>query len=320
MAYRIILKQNNVLFTGWNGRFFGKYLAYFFVRNSISNREGNMRYTFALLLLFIPLAFGQSHVLLSEVCVRNSAGEFIEIYNPTNSTVTIENYYLTDLYGKLETADDFYPVIVSGPVQNQQTSDFLVQFPAGTTIDPGEAIIIAMSGSGFLATYTFEPDYEIMDTGTGILMSVPANGFVGTSAGLSNGGETVTLFHWDSYSDLVQDVDYASWSDDGVRRVDKTGIAFDGPDSGTTETTYLDDTPALDQDRISGGPHPNGESFTRVDYAEGTETFSGGNGLYGHDETSENLSITWEFAIASPGDVTTAISHSTWAKIKLLDF
>jgi len=111
-------------------------------------------------------------------------------------------------------------------VQNQKIFDFLAQFPAGTTIEPGEALIIALNGTDFLATYSFEPDFEIIETGIVIPMQIPANGFIGSSAELANGGGTVTVFYWNSYSDLVQNIDYASWSDDFVRRLDKTGICI----------------------------------------------------------------------------------------------
>ena len=106
------------------------------------------------------MSIGQNHVLLSEICVRNSPAEFIEIYNPTGSGVLIEDYFLTDLYGRSVSADEFYPIIVNSPVQNQKIFDFLVQFPAGTIIEPGEALIIALNGTDFLATYSFEPDDE----------------------------------------------------------------------------------------------------------------------------------------------------------------
>ncbi|MCD4702055.1 MAG: lamin tail domain-containing protein, partial [Candidatus Aegiribacteria sp.] len=254
-----------------------------------------MKFVFIVLLLIISISIGQDHILLSEICVRNSPAEFIEIYNPTGAGVLIEDYYLTDLYGRSVSTDEFYPIIVNSPVQNQQIFDFLVQFPAGTVIEPGEALIIALNGTDFLATYSFEPDFEIIETGIGIPMRIPLNGFVGSSAELANGGGTVTVLYWDSYSDLVQDIDYASWSDDYVRRLDKTDICVDGPDTDDIESTYYNDTDPLIQDRISGGPHPNGQSFTRIDFTEGTETLSGGNGLYGHDETSENMSQTWAF-------------------------
>ncbi|MCD4701836.1 MAG: hypothetical protein K8S24_08280, partial [Candidatus Aegiribacteria sp.] len=104
---------------------------------------------------------------------------------------------------------------------------------------------------------------------------------------------------------------------DFVRRLDKTNICFDGPDAYDIESTHYDDTDPLIQDRILGGPHANGQSFTRLDFTEGTETLSGGNGLYGHDETSENMSQTWAFVITTPGFIQpTAISRGTWGEIK----
>ncbi len=275
--------------------------------------------------LFLPLlaisitAAAQDHLLLSEICVRNNPQEFIEVYNPMSYSVSLENYYLTDLYGDEANHGEFYPYIVFGSILSQDVSDFLVRFPAGSQIQPGQALIVALRGNDFQTSYGYLPDFEIVSTGAVQQMAVPLNGFVGSSAGLSNGGETVTLFYWDSASDLVQDVDYASWSDDLVRRLDKSGISIDGPDPDTNETVYFNDTAVEYQDRISGGPHPAGESFTRVDFSEGSEIFTGGNGITGHDETSENMSLTWGFAESSPGDVVTALQRSTWGELKTID-
>ena len=44
-----------------------------------------------------------------------------------------------------------------------------------------------------------------------------------------------------------------------------------------------------------------GAAFLRVDGGEGAETASGGNGLTGHDETSEDVSATWSVQAFTPG-------------------
>ena len=44
-----------------------------------------------------------------------------------------------------------------------------------------------------------------------------------------------------------------------------------------------------------------GAAFLRVDGSEGAETATGGNGVTGHDETSEDASNTWAGGIHDPG-------------------
>jgi hypothetical protein len=275
-----------------------------------------MRFVYPLVLLAVTAGFGQSVLLLSEICVRPSAAEFIEIYNFGSTTVPLDDYYLTDLYGDVTKVDEFYPYIVCGAISSQLNTDFLVSFPPGATVAPGEAVTVAMDGDGFLGAYGSAPDYDLIGSGTGTSMEIPANGFVGSNAGLTNGAETVTLFYWDGISDLVLDSDYAQWGTDQTRRVFKNGISLDGPDAGSTPSGYLDETPPDQQDSISPDAHPDGESYQRIDFNEGSEILSGGNGIDGHDETSENLSVTWTTANVGPGSAQTPLSRSTWAEIK----
>lgn len=275
-----------------------------------------MRIVIICLLLTVAAGFSQSILLLSEVCVRPSASEFIEVFNPNGSAVSLSNYYLCDLYGDNTNVEQFYPNLVTGTISPQLNSDFLVKFPAGASIPAGGVIVIAMDGTGFSGEYGFAPDFDITGSGTGTAMEVPSNGFVGNNAGLNNGAEVVTLFYWDGNTDLVQDADYVQWGIDGTRRVVKSGISLDGPDAGTTPSYYLDDTSPGSQNTISPDAHLNGESYQRIDYSEGAEVKTGGNGIDGHDETSEDLSNTWTTDTAAPGEVETALGRSTWAGIK----
>jgi hypothetical protein len=139
------------------------------------------------------------------------------------------------------------------------------------------------------------------------LVGVP---LIQSAAGLSNAREVIVLFRWDGQSDLVQDIDIVQWSDAGpvfnTVSPNKTGQAFDGPDADTTPTPYLPDTAPALQDLAHPGQHDFGLTVSRVDFNEGTETQTGGNGLLGHDETSENYSLTWQgntiHSIDSPGE------------------
>lgn len=240
-----------------------------------------------LLYLFLALSFGsiqaQDHLLITEVAMTPTSGEFIEIYNPTNSAIPLDNYYLADY-------NDYFRV-----VENQLTdvsSDFIVKFPAGASIEPGGILVIALEGDGLPGA-----DFEIESRSDVTDMEAL---FVGGSAGLTNSAEIVVLFHWDGISDLVQDVDYLAWGSASDRFVDKTNIAIDGPDAGADSTFYLPDTPQASQLTVTLA-HDVGESFQRISATETDEANSGGNGLTGHNETSENMGASFIIAGSNAG-------------------
>jgi predicted extracellular nuclease len=235
-------------------------------------------------------------LLLTELVVTPTGGEFIEIFNPGGSPVDLSSYYLTD--ATFAAGGTFYYNIVTGVnAGGGGFSDFHARFPAGASIGPGEYQTIALPGSdAFFAEYGTEPTYELFEDG-GSADSIPDMeeafpGSINGQGGLTNSGEVVILYYWDGMSDLVADVDYALWGDKD-EAVDKTGVAIDGPDGDATPSVYLPDTGVSSQDVVLGSSHAIGTSFQRLDLSEGTETQTGGNGVDGNDETSENLSFTW---------------------------
>jgi hypothetical protein len=283
------------------------------------NMEGevNMRDPVVAVLMLVGAASAQGIPLISEVCVTPTEGEFVEIYNPTASSITLDNVYLCDLYGTSATITSFYPQIVAGAVTNV-SADFLVRFPAGSSLPAGGVITVAMNGTSFQTTYGEAPDFELYNTGVGTQMTTPPNGYINSTAGLTNGDEVVVLFYWDGTTDRVYDLDYALWGDDTARRVDKSGISIDGPDAGSTPTSYMAEVAPASQSTISTAAHSSGNSYQRVDFTEGTEVTTGGNGLTGHDETSENQAVTWLISTATPGVIYTSLSRNTWGEIKTL--
>ncbi|MGH1366957.1 MAG: hypothetical protein ACRBF0_25585, partial [Calditrichia bacterium] len=76
-------------------------------------------------LFTVALAGTDDHLLLSEVVATPTAGEFIEIANPTASAVALDNYFLSD--------DEDYALVPgaagAGPAPNIGGSDFVAQFP-----------------------------------------------------------------------------------------------------------------------------------------------------------------------------------------------
>ena len=245
------------------------------------------------------------NILLNELCVTPTANEFVEIYNASNDVVDLTNYYLND--ATFSGGDAYYYHIVDGgggTAGGGGFGDFVARFPAGSTIDPGECLVISMSGSdGFLGAYGVLPDFELFDD-AGAVDGVPqmleaVAGSIGGQGGLTNSGEFCNIFYWDGTTDLVVDIDYTVWGDK-VEAVSKTGIAKDGPDADSDTTAYADDIAIVDQEVIAGSAHGTGDSFSRATLSEGTETNSGGNGQSGHDETSENAEFTWNNDTASP--------------------
>ena len=97
-----------------------------------------------------------------------------------------------------------------------------------------------------------------------------------------DGTEMLILFYWDGNSNnLIQDVDYFLWGD-SLNSMDKSEV----PD-------YQNDTSADDQlffEEIA----ENYYAYSRIGTDEVDETQTGGNGITGHDETSENFRESWE--------------------------
>jgi hypothetical protein len=268
-----------------------------------------MRYCLITLFILVAATFAAAnHLLLTEVCVTPSNAEFMEIYNPTGTTISLNNVYLTDLFGNSSGVEDFYPGLALGPV-TQVSTDFICMFPTGYSISPGEYIVVALNGNSFNNQFGFSADFDVRGLGGGAIpMVAPPNGYTGPSAGLTNSDEVVVLFSF-SGTGLCYDLDYAMWGNNLASRVNKTGIVINS-------VPYLADTSPSSQNAIAATGHSSTYSFQRVDMAEGTETLTGGNGLTGHNETSENLSVTWDTALATPGGSFTTLARDTWAMIK----
>ncbi len=247
-----------------------------------------------------------AEVLLTEIVVTPTGGEFVEIYNPGGAAIDLSDYYLTD--ATFAGGGTYYYNIVTGSnAGGGGFGDFLARFPDGASIGAGEYQTIAMTGSSaFFAEYGLYPTYELFDDGSNDgeqLMREGLPGSINGQGGLTNGGEVVVLFYWDGLTDLVTDVDYALWGDKD-EAVDKSGVMIDGPDADPDTSAYLPDTAISSQDVIALGAHTSGNSWQREDLTEGTESTSGGNGVNGEDETSENLSATWCEYAPTPGAAT----------------
>ena len=243
------------------------------------------------------LAAQTGPLYITEYTVTPTAGEMVEIYNPGPGAVDLTDVYITD--ATFAGGGTYYYNIVDGDPGGGGFGDFTARFPAGASIAPGEYQTVAFADAdgaeGFFNTYGVLPTYECIGDGGFDNLAVPdmleaIPGSINFGGGLTNSGEVVVLFSWDGASDLVTDLDYVMWGD-AAEAIDKTGVAKDGPDADSDPSTYLPDTAVGLQDFMP--PHAFGNSAQRLFLSEGTETSTGGNGVDGNDESSENWTATW---------------------------
>jgi hypothetical protein len=220
----------------------------------------------------------------------------IEIMNPTLGSISLSDYVLSDSH--------LYYKVASGTFTTASGSDFAARFPEGSTIDPGQYRVVALANasggsSSFVATYGKLPDFEMRPSANGAtddpsvpnMRSAQVTSSIGASASLTDGGEPVILFRYEGGA-LVSDVDYLFYGAPSTSNpvVDKTGVA-------AGDSTYAPDTGAGEQHAIAA-PGESG-SIHRCFYAETGELRTGGNGLTGHDETSEDPRATFALGTAT---------------------
>lgn len=239
---------------------------------------------------------GAAHLLLSEVVVTPTAGEYVEICNPTGVPVDLSRYHLSDDWFTGVAPPSGYHRLPAAGYAIGITSDFTARFPAGTVIPAGGVYTIAADGAGFLATYGIAPDFELNPTSAATDMVIVSGNAPLSLALLTNTSEMVMLFFWDGASDNVCDVDYVQWgalaSGNGV---DKTGAAVDGPDADAIASPYLADTSPAAQTFVA--PPGAGASIQRQSCQESPEA-TPGNGCV-------------------PGGPTPA-EQPTWGRIKVM--
>ncbi len=238
------------------------------------------------------------HLVISEISVTPTPGEFVEIFNPTASSLDLTDVYL---YNATFAATDGgpgckYAFQPTGGACGDAFGDFNLRFPAGATIAPSEVQVVALTGANaYCATYgcstgAAKPTYEISPpTGDDATVpnmrgvwdlnaaNFPDGGVQGGFGFLTNGSEDLVLYSWNGSASTVKDIDYVVWGTSLGVRTDKT-----------TYAGYSADTAASSQVPAPGAPTVT-QSIQRVCLNEGTETHTAGNGITGHNETSENL-------------------------------
>ncbi|MCB1583560.1 MAG: endonuclease [Xanthomonadales bacterium] len=242
---------------------------------------------------------GLEDLVISEIRVTPTEGEFFEIHNKGATEIDLSNVYVTDATGD---GNFYYNITTGSNYGGGSSADFHAKFPNGAIIGAGEYQSIAINGSNFFGEYGINPTYELNESDSTPNMLEAVAGSINNQGGLSNAGEFLVLYFWDGSSDLVQDLDYVVWGDQ-AEAVDKSGVTIGG-------STYLNETPIISQDVIASGVHTFIQSWQRIDLNEGTEILNGGNGISGHDETSENLSSTFAEGTPNPaGGITPVVAQ-----------
>jgi hypothetical protein len=114
----------------------------------------------------------------------------------------------------------------------------MLQFPAGTMLDPGEVIVVANNGAAFLNTYGFLPDYEMNDRHPDVPVMLKYREWSTGNVELVNSGDEILLLDGDDNF-----VDVITWGDSDW------GLAFDPPPPSADDGQSLERSPAyIDSD------------------------------------------------------------------------
>ena len=220
------------------------------------------------------------HLLLTRIVTQPDAAESFSIYNPTDSPIELNNYYICD--------DEEYYKMQSDTIMNPASiaNGFTAKFP-NIYINPGDTFHIVLNenyndfyGDHFVPNLIMfgSDDNSMLETET-----EPFSSFGGADDKLNDNAEMLILFYWDEdFSNPIQDVDYFLWGN-YYKAIDKSEVPG-----------YQSDTSADDQlffEEIA----ENYYAYSRIGTDELGEITSGGNGITEqHDETSENFRESWE--------------------------
>ncbi len=270
------------------------------------------------------------HPILTEIVVDSGSdgnwqlgSDSFALFNPTVSAMDLGQVYVTDA-GNRAAGLHYYDIVRRGRAGGGGTDgDFHARFPAGAVLAPGDTIVVALAGSSqYVAAYGRLPDYELFedyrapDQVPELVEVFP--GSVGCGLGsdganvpdLDAAGETLVLYRWDGAGDLVQDLDYVTWGADGGSRIDKTGVAVDGPDADGVASAYRDEAAVSAQQPVALLPHARCGSYRRRAGDEDGELLAGGNGATGHVESREPLAFTW----TAQNPPTPAATPASWLR------
>jgi len=130
-----------------------------------------------------PLIGASSPSLLISEVLYDTPGtdedeEWIEIYNPTASTIDLSAYKL-------------------GDEEEQGKGEGMYQFPPEASVPPAGVVVIALKATGFYALYGFNPDYEVTDTDPSVPDMIKYSAWATGKIALSNNGDEVLILDGD---------------------------------------------------------------------------------------------------------------------------
>ncbi len=147
-------------------------------------------------------------LLISEV-MNNPSGqepglEWIEIYNRSIQRINLVGHKIGDSETKGDPEGMYY-------------------FPVGSTIEPGQVVVIANQGLLFSQVHGFQPDYELLDSDQTIPNMVKYRDWAGGAINLNNAGDEVLLLNQD---DIM--LDAISWGNSLFAFIPSAPISKDG--------------------------------------------------------------------------------------------
>ncbi|RMZ50054.1 hypothetical protein EB821_00365 [Candidatus Marinimicrobia bacterium PRS2] len=231
---------------------------------------------FVILLGSLLFPASADHLLLIHIVTQPDAAESFSIYNPTDSPIDLTNYYICDDedYFTMQTEGDLSPSHIA--------SGFTAQFP-DININSEDTLTIVLNSSydDFYGS-DFIPGLLLYGTETNSMLETKIGSFGGASDKMNDNAEMIILFYWDGNpTSPIQDVDYFIWGS-SQNAFDKSNLSG-----------YQNDTPIEDQLYFEESADEY-YAFSRIGIEETNELETGGNGITGHDETSENFRESWE--------------------------
>ena len=213
----------------------------------------------------------------------------VAIVNPTSAMVDLSDYYITDAVDT--SSDKYYYNLPSGSdYWSGSVRDFLARFPENTTIDSGDTLFLSLhTKEMFEEVYPFSPDLSLFEDMRDTEISYNFLDLLNDQRGV------LILFQWDGSTEVVRDVDYFLWGDNS-NSIDKTDVEGYNPDTPVEEQSFI-------------YAHGEDSTYVRISAEEIGEKSTGGNGITGHDETSEKFSESWH-VILSPHIVYGCLNES----------
>jgi hypothetical protein len=252
-----------------------------------------------------------AHLLVTEVGYdpvdeTGATGEFVEILNPGPGPMSLANVWLAN-------DEEAYPLLVNGPIASGITSgDFVYRFPA-VTLEAGQVAVVCHDSDAFLAEhfaggpvsfFAAQPGspllFEITADGDadGVPAMIPWGSNPAGTLSMANNGESVGIVAWDGVSDRVTDHDWVCWLTltNIINKDVDYPFGIDGPDADLDGSFFLEDAGTA----LPAPDASEGQSIHRLSLSEPGETAGGGNGVSGHDESTEDASA-WQVLPPTPG-------------------